>query len=206
MKKAISVFRVIIVLLIFIAIISQIQSNMQLGLSLVNFFHFFTIESNIFIAVVLLYLALLELSDTPNTVPQMNSIKGATTLYITITGVVYSLLLTNVDVQTSDAWVNYVLHYIVPVYAIFDWIITYKAVHDLRFKETILWLIYPILYLAYSLVRGYLTGWYPYPFLNPENSEYGYYAVLIVSLVIVAFSLGVNFFLIYTPRLIKRQD
>ncbi|MFZ5976285.1 MULTISPECIES: Pr6Pr family membrane protein [unclassified Hydrotalea] len=28
------------------------------------------------------------------------------------------------------------------------------------------WLIYPLLYLVYILIRGSFSGFYPYPFVN----------------------------------------
>jgi hypothetical protein len=35
-----------------------------------------------------------------------------------------------------------------------------------RWRDAPGWLLYPAAYLVYSLLRGGLTGWYPYPFLD----------------------------------------
>lgn len=36
------------------------------------------------------------------------------------------------------------------------------------------WLIIPLLYSGYSIIRGAISGWYPYPFFNPAQSgSYG---------------------------------
>jgi len=56
----------------------------------------------------------------------------------------------------------------------------------LGFKKALLWLLFPVAYAIYALVRGGLTGWYPYPFLNPDVSGAESVVVTILSL----FALG----------------
>jgi hypothetical protein len=46
-------------------------------------------------------------------------------------------------------------------------------------------LAYPLVWLGYTLVRGSIVGWYPYPFLNPANGGYGQVAAT-VAVVLVA--------------------
>jgi hypothetical protein len=48
-------------------------------------------------------------------------------------------------------------------------------------------LVYPVVYVAYSLIRGRLVGWYPYPFLNPATS--GYTGILLTSIGILGLTL-----------------
>ncbi|MFP3387086.1 Pr6Pr family membrane protein, partial [Tritonibacter sp. SIMBA_163] len=45
-----------------------------------------------------------------------------------------------------------------------------------------LWILYPVAYLIYTLLRGLVVEWYPYPFLDPGNG--GYIQVAISSIVI----------------------
>jgi hypothetical protein len=52
------------------------------------------------------------------------------------------------------------------------------------YRQSLSWLVYPLAYLFFSLVRGGITGWYPYPFLNP-NQPGRWLAVSIVSVVIL---------------------
>ena len=35
--------------------------------------------------------------------------------------------------------------------------------------QLLLLLIFPAAYLIYTMVRGSILGWYPYPFLNPAK-------------------------------------
>lgn len=141
-----------------------------------NFFSFFTIESNIIAAATLLTAGLATvLGARPRTLDYM---RGAATIYTTITGITYVLLLRDVGVDTAVPWVNTVLHYIIPVVMLVDWFVDLPKVR-IRLGKAMAWLVFPIAYLAYSLVRGPLVGWYPYPFLDPRPG--GYLPVVVVS-------------------------
>ena len=56
----------------------------------------------------------------------------------------------------------------------------------------LLWLAFPAVYLGYTIIRGALTGWYPYPFLDPSQTD-GYGGVAIwcgaILVIILGFSL-----------------
>src|SRR5690606_5957237 len=51
--------------------------------------------------------------------------------------------------------------------------------------------VWPTAWLAYTMVHGALTGWYPYPFLNADKLGYG--QVSITLLVILAAALATAF-------------
>jgi hypothetical protein len=42
----------------------------------------------------------------------------------------------------------------------------------LRLKHLALWVIYPLLYFAYLLLRGHLLAVYPYPFIDVDTLGY----------------------------------
>jgi hypothetical protein len=104
---------------------------------------------------------------------------------MTVTGIVYALLLSGLEdsLQTPIPWVNFVLHYLFPFVAFADWFIDRPA-RKVTFTQSLWWLVFPIAYLIYSLVRGPLVGWYPYPFLDPANG--GYAAVFVTAVCITA--------------------
>jgi hypothetical protein len=54
-------------------------------------------------------------------------------------------------------------------------LLTCKAV--LKWKNIFPWLLYPVTYIMFILIRGAFSGFYPYPFINV--SELGYNKVLI---------------------------
>jgi hypothetical protein len=97
-------------------------------------------------------------------------------VYLTVTFVVVILLLQNVDVGLQLPWVDVVLHKVFPVAVVADYVLVPP---ERRFSMTdgLRWLIYPLLWLAYTLARGAVVGWYPYPFLDPANGGYGAVAV-----------------------------
>jgi hypothetical protein len=88
-----------------------------------------------------------------------------------VTGVVYFLLLRGIEVNTSIPWVNSVVHQIMPVVVLADWLIDPPATR-LTMRRGLLWLSFPLLWIIYTLIRGPIVQWYPYPFLNPANGGY----------------------------------
>ncbi|MEV0246198.1 Pr6Pr family membrane protein [Nocardia sp. NPDC050712] len=147
--------------------------------SIANFFSYFTIESNVLAVVVLL---IGGLSDPHSRRWQV--FRGAATLYMVITGLVYAVLLADVDVMLTDQWINVVLHRLIPIVMLVDWVLVPVA---LRLSAGLIggWLVFPVLYGVYSLVRGPIVDWYPYPFLDPREQGYGPLAVGLVILVAV---------------------
>jgi hypothetical protein len=168
--------------LIIAAIITQLKHSLALdGFSIVNFFSYFTIQSNIFAAVMLLMTADLLFWKRKRDHEQ-EMLRGAAALYMVVTGIVYALLLSDAKVQITLPWVNDVLHRILPLVMLFDWLYDGPQKKILP-KQSLLWLIYPVIYLIYTLTRGpFAHDWYPYPFINV--AEHGYAAVLTNSIVL----------------------
>ena len=123
-----------------------------------NHFSYFTVLSNLFAAVVALLGVFRAVS------PQ---IRGAAVLYMATTGLVYSFLLQGIDVQTP-AYANWVLHIIVPILVAVEWLLAPE-----KTRRWWIWLSFPLAYLVYTLVRGSIVGWYPYPFMDPRQNGYG---------------------------------
>ena len=172
--------RVATALIAIAAIVVQAKTLADAGkLDLVNFLSYFTIQSNLIGIAVLLLLAV----RAPGARPRwLESLRGATTVYLTITFIVVILLLSNTDVGLQLAWVDFVLHKLTPVVIVLDWLLDPPRVHLTR-RDALGWLVFPLLWLAYTMVRGPIAGWYPYPFLDPAHGGYG--QVAITSLVIL---------------------
>jgi hypothetical protein len=137
----------------------------------VNFFSYFTVLSNISAAVLLGLLAL----GPELTMRRGTSIaRGAVTLYMAVTGIVYNVLLAPAaaDVSTNLEWVNVVVHIVGPIVVVLDFIIDPPR-HRPTLWETATWLIFPAVWLAYTMLRGPSADWYPYPFLDPDLETVG---------------------------------
>lgn len=174
--------------LVFVAIAVQFLHELnRLGHFPVNFFQFFTIQSNILAAGIFLIAGAGALLQKRNNTFAL--LRGAATVYMAMTGVVYVLLLSGLgSLQTTIPWVNHVLHHIMPVVVLCDWFID-PPLRGITFKKALLWLVFPFAYLAYSLIRGHAVGWYPYPFLDP--AKHGYGRVAIASACIALGAIGV---------------
>lgn len=160
-----------------------------------NFFSFFTIQSNLIAAVVLLWAVLARREGTWLTVA-----RGAATLYMTVTGVVFALLLANIEVGLTLPGVDVVLHKIVPVAMVLDWLIA-PPLHKLTLRQVAWWFVYPIAWLIYTLLRGPLVSvqWYPYPFLDPSyDGGYGRVGLYVVG--ILVFSAAISALLAWLVR------
>jgi hypothetical protein len=149
-----------------------------------NFFSFFTVESNILAVVVLLGGGLADARSE-----RWAFFRGAVTLYMVITGIVYAALLSNVDVQLTAPWTNAVLHQVVPIALLLDWLFLPPWTRA-SWRKALSWLLFPLAYAAYSLLRGPVADWYPYPFLDPRPSGYdhvvGYAVVLAIGMALLA--------------------
>ena len=148
--------------------------NVNPGYAKGNFFSFFTIQSNI-VAVAALFLLVAVPPERRTAL--FDGARGAAVLYIAITGVVFALLLSGMqeDVQTATSWVDFVVHKLIPVVVFADWVIDPPR-HRLPWWTVLAWLAYPFAWLVYTLVRGEVVDWYPYPFV--DVSELGYGGVL----------------------------
>ena len=87
-----------------------------------------------------------------------------------LTGVIYAVFLSGLEVslQTTIPWVNVVLHTVMPIVMLVDFLLI-LLVHRIRWREATVWCIYPTVYLVYSRVRGVVIDWSPYPFLDPRR-------------------------------------
>jgi len=154
------------------------------AVSLVSFFSFFTIESNLMAIVVLL------VGGTAD--PRSRGwawIRGAVTLYMVVTGIVYAALLANAEVGLTAAWVNSAMHQVIPAVLLLDWLCFPpwpSRAEGGRGWPALAWLAFPLLYLTYSLSRGAAVDWYPYPFLDPRHpGGYGRVALYCVVLTVL---------------------
>jgi hypothetical protein len=168
-RLALAVFRAVVAVIVLVAIGYQITVIVDSGLFRpLRFFAFFTILSNLFGAFLWLWLAVrwrrrrTRLDDL---------LRGAATLYLVVTFLVVVLLLEGAELSLSDRIVDFVVHKLFPVLMVVDWILDPPET-DLRMIDVLLWLIFPLAWLAFTLIRGAVDNWYPYPFLDPDNGGY----------------------------------
>ncbi len=191
-------------LLTLIAIGVQLSVHIGHGFNVVNFFSYFTNLSNIFASIVFVLGAIYLMQRREPTATD-DLIRGASVVAMAIVGIVFSILLRSDDLGSLLPWVNTIVHYIMPVVVVADWL--YQPPQSkLSVRQLGYWLIYPLLYLLYSLIRGAIVGFYPYPFLNPASAVTGggYGGVALYCVAIFAAFLLVGWALIALANTLNR--
>jgi hypothetical protein len=135
----------------------------------INTLSYFTILTNLIVAIVSTASALRgdpNTADTSNTFLTRPSTMSAVAVYIFIVGLTYSLLLRSIWEPTGlNAVLDVALHDITPILYVLFWFF-FVPKGTLRWSQPIYWLIYPVLYVLYCLARGAITGLYPYYFVD----------------------------------------
>ena len=106
--------------------------------------------------------------------------KGAVVMGITVTGLVYHLMLAgSFQMQGTMAIANLLLHYVVPVMSVLDWIL-FDTKGRYTWKSPLAWVLLPNAYFIHAVIRvalgenlGYGGNRYPYPFINVDALGWG---------------------------------
>lgn len=112
-------------------------------------------------------------------------------LSITVVGLVYHLILADLWAPEGLAWwADQGLHTGVPL-AVLVWWLTFA---DMRIspRDVPKWLVWPLAYAGYALIRGAVTGFWPYPFLDADALGVAKLALNIAVLVAVFGVLGLG--------------
>ncbi|PPF60587.1 hypothetical protein C5E11_16705 [Clavibacter michiganensis] len=175
-----------------------------------EYFSYFTIETSLMNIVVFIVGGILAFRLSRDT-ELFTTVRMATLTYAIITAGVYNLLLRNVPYNGFQglSWPNEVIHVWIPILIVLDWLVS-PGRPALSWKALRVVMIYPLLWLAYSLVRGAVSnGIYPYPFLDPATAGWGSVIAYIVALSLVLLGLAA-LAIVYSRRVgreaIRRQS
>lgn len=166
-------------------------------LATLRFFSFFTLLSNLLVALVATCAAVEARSGIGRFFSHA-SVRGCVALCIAVTGLVYFLLLRMTWAPTGAQWlVDKLLHYVTPVLYLGWWLA--GARHGgLRWSDPLRWLLFPAGFLGWTLLHGALTHWYPYPFLDVD--ALGYRGALLDGLGIGVLFVGLGLILVAVDR------
>ena len=163
------------------------DSSLSLMEANVRFFSYFTIQTNILASLVLTAFAIKRPLDEWLVHP---FVRSAVAVYIAMVGLTYFTLLRHLWAPQGTQWVvDTTLHYVMPVGYLVFWLACVRKA-GLRWYDPLLWLIYPLTYLLLILVRGKISGFYPYPFIDAGTLGYAKVATNAAGLVIVCAVLG----------------
>ncbi len=153
-----------------------------------NFFGYFTVQSNLIAAAVLLVGAVRMLRGIDSAAFVV--IRACSATYLVVVGLVYAVLLAPLGVAGGVPlpWANVVLHIVSPIWIVLDWLLAPDR-RRLPFRTLPTVLVYPLVWSAVVLARGATDGWVPYPFLSPENG-YGVVAGYVLAIAVVTIAVG----------------
>ena len=168
--------------------------------TMITFFSFFTILTNILTASVFTAVAFQPKHGWGKWLCRP-SVQAATAVYIAIVGMVYQLLLRQLWNPQGAQWVaDVLLHSMVPVGYVVYWLL-FAPRAGLSWKDSVTWLIYPGVYLVYVLARGAASGLYPYPFVDVNVLGYG--GVLARSGLLMLVFLGMGLLVVAVGRRVR---
>jgi hypothetical protein len=138
---------------------------------LVSCFSYFTILTNTLVATVLTC-AVTDRESAARRWFLQPWVSGAIAASITVVSLAYNLLLRHLwHPQGWQFVADVLLHDVMPLlFLAWWWCCVPKG--TLRLRHLPVWLIYPLLYFAYALLRGHLLGAYAYPFIDVSNLGY----------------------------------
>jgi len=154
--------------------------------SIFNFLSYFTILSNLLVAVSLTFNIFLP-NTKIGTFFSGISVQTSITLYIFIVALVYNFILRGIWIVTGwQLVVDNMLHVLNPILYIFYWLLM-TSKRKLKWIDSLYWMIFPTVYLIYSLIRGSLLNWYPYPFLSAYELGYSIVFINVFAMIVVFF-------------------
>ncbi len=206
MRTTTVVVRIAGAALIAAAIIAQLARSIEVGAArepvgttLANFFSFFTIQANLLsiVSLVLAAIWLLRGGDSA----RIAVLRLCVATYMATTGVVYNLLLRGIELPQGQTvpWSNEVLHVVAPLLLVLDWLLA-PGRRRVGWKAIGAVVAFPIVWAVYTLIRGPIAGWYPYPFLDPSLAPTGYASVAFYVVLIAVIIGGVGALLVLENR------
>lgn len=183
-----------VALQLYLSINLTIANGKTIFNGVIIFISFFTILTNILVCLVLSYSS-----------PASKAISGLAKFFsnplvasgvavsIAMVGIIYHLLLRKIwNPQGFQLIADMSLHYLMPALFIIYWAL-YVNKAGLRWFHSIVWCVYPIAYLCYSLIRGEITYSYPYPFIDVITIGYQQAFINSMGLLVCFILLGLVF-------------
>lgn len=156
---------------LYLVLIGRWADDASLIGGLVRFFSFFTVWSNTLVAVALTC-ALSQRTSPAHRFFRDPAVCAGIAASIVLVGLAYNLLLRHLWHPQGWQWIaDELLHDVMPVAFVLYWAL-FVTKGTLRLIHVLLWILYPVVYFSYVLLRGSSIGDYMYPFINVGNIGY----------------------------------
>ncbi|MEY4418097.1 MAG: hypothetical protein RIQ88_535 [Actinomycetota bacterium] len=172
-KLALGSIRLVMALALFGSVYWQVSDRISHNVFRPGeYFSYFTITSCLLSGVVLVLAALNAFKNVPE--GKWLSIARLTmACSMVIVGVIYNALLANADPDPRDIgydWPvipNLIMHTYMPIIIFLEWLLT-NTQFRVKLRQSFWVLVYPLAWLGFSIIRGLVTGWWPYWFIDPQ--------------------------------------
>ena len=207
-RGGIGALRILIALALLGSVVWQVTDRLAHDLFRpAEYFAYFSIQGTLICAVMLAVTGvrtLQGLSDTKLiTITRLSS-----TVYVVVIAVVYNALLRGLPGDVRDAGYNWpqvpneIIHVWGPIFMLLDWLLV-AGFSSIRLRAAFWVAVYPLAWLAFSVVRGILDGWWAYWFLDPTDKG-GVGGMLTYVFGITVLMIGLGFLLSVMARWLKR--
>jgi hypothetical protein len=170
--------------------------------SIIRYFSYFTVQTNI-MAVLCFTFLLLNFNQKEEAFYSKPKILAAIAVYITIVGIVYNLILRFTwQPKGLQLVVDELLHVFIPFLFLLYWLI-FAPKKTLKWANAFEWLMYPFAYLVLILLRGSISDFYPYPFIDVNTI--GYNKVILNSFYLLIVFLVLSLIFIWIGKLITNK-
>ncbi len=138
-----------------------------------EYFSYFTIQTSL-IAIVTLSVAGWFAWNGRTETRVLNIVRLCTVTFTVVVTLVYNLLLRGLPDAAADGdyvWPvlpNEILHVWAAIFMLIDWILSSRRI-NLRVRAIFWVLVFPLVWLVYSIIRGLIVDWWPYWFINPNE-------------------------------------
>lgn len=165
-----------------------------------HYFSFFTAIVNTSIAVLLLAYYFYPDSKLSQWFKNTKN-NSALAVYILIVSLIYyTLLMGNSPRAPAELVATHILHGYVPLAYLGLWFFKFRK-GDLNYSDTFKWVLFPLFYFIYLLIRGAVIDAYPYFFINV--SKLGFPMVMLYAVGILGVFLISGLSLVMIDRKIK---
>jgi len=186
-----------------ISIPAYLANARSISSTLVQLFSYYTILSNL-LMVICLTVILIAPKSAWGRFFSRETVLTSIALYITIVALIYNVILRSLwHMEGLFKLANELLHVVDPLLFVIYWF-AFVPKAGLKYKDVLPWLWFPFIYFIYVLVRGAVSGDYPYPFLNAAKA--GYAQVMLNALILLPIIWGLGALYVLIARLMSKPE
>ncbi len=207
--RSVAILRWLAAATIFSSVVWQVTDRLAHNLFRpAEYFAYFSIQGTMIAAVMLGYTGWLAWKGMPEK-KQVTIARVSATTYSIVIALVYNALLRGTPGDARDAgyaWPvlpNEIMHVWAAVLMLLDLVLV-AGYSQIRLRASLWVAVFPLAWLAFSVSRGILDGWWAYWFLNP-NDKGGLTGMFTYIGGITALMIGLGFVLLALRTLISRM-